>query len=77
MHKLEAKKTVKKRRTTRRDVAAATDRDLTQLLKVGEAGVGDLMRVYEEIERVYVTATPAEGFLPESGYATGTLHYAL
>jgi hypothetical protein len=52
----------------------SADEQLADLVKAGEAGVGDIVRVYEAIEKVYIEST--QHLAPtrdDSGYSIGTL----
>ena len=52
------------------------DQEIAALLTTGEAGVGDVIRVFEQIERIYVAALDHSS-LPdfEGRYSTGTFAY--
>jgi hypothetical protein len=60
--------------TTAQDVPQVTsDAEVERLMDAGEAGVGDTLRIYEQIERVYMVSTAAS--LPlqfVSDYSTDT-----
>lgn len=62
------------------DVASEEDRthkghdaEIQEILDAGEAGVGDLMSVYESIERQYFAAATSAGYsAPVVSYGTDT-----
>jgi hypothetical protein len=49
------------------------DEEINEILEAGEAGVGDLVSLYEQIERRYFEAASSAGYTaPIVTYGTGT-----